>query len=92
MAIVQAVENLLEVVMRMRPLSANVKLDIRTSCKLGMLLAIAVDQALACTETDNLMKLISEEDQAGLREVAATILKMAGAEEVYELLKRIVKR
>ncbi len=85
-------ESLLEMILRMRQLNGNVKLDIRTSCKMGMPLAIAVDQSLSSEEAGNIMKMVSEEDREKLREVAAMILKMAEAEDVYELLKRMIRK
>ncbi len=93
MAMVQELEELMDSFLKLRDLKRNVKLDLRINCKMGLLLAMAVEQSLAWTDPGNLVKrIISEEDRSRLQELATEILQKSEAEEFYELVKKMVKR
>lgn len=93
MASVQELEDLMDAFLKLRDLKRNVKLDLRISCKMGLLLAMAVEQSLAWADPGNLVKrIISDEDRARLQELAAEILQKSEAEEFYELVKKMAKR
>ena len=79
--------------LKLRDLSRPVKVDLRISCKMGLFLAMAVEQSLSWQDPANLMKrIVSEEDRAKLQELAGEILQKAEAEEFYGLIKKIAKR
>jgi hypothetical protein len=93
MANVQDLEDLIDSFLKLRDLNRNVKVDLRISCKMGLFLAMAVEQSLAWTDPSNLMKrIVSEEDRARLQELATEILQKSEAEEFYGLVKKIAKR
>ena len=93
MAIVQELEDLMDSFLKLRDLKRSVKLDLRINCKMGLLLAMAVEQSLAWTDPGNLVKrIISEEDRAKLQELATEILQKSEAEEFYDLVKKMAKR
>jgi hypothetical protein len=93
MAMVQELEDLMDSFLKLRDLKRNVKLDLRINCKMGLLLAMAVEQSLAWADPGNLVKrIISEEDRARLQELATEILQKSEAEEFYELVKKMAKR
>jgi hypothetical protein len=93
MAMVQELEELMDSFLKLRDLKRNVKLDLRINCKMGLLLAMAVEQSLAWADPGNLVKrIISEEDRARLQELATEILQKSEAEEFYELVKKMAKR
>jgi hypothetical protein len=93
MAAVQDLEELMDSFLKLRDLSRNVKVDLRISCKMGLLLAMAVEQSLLWTDPANLLKrIVSEEDRLKLQELATQILQKAEAEEFYGLVKKIAKR
>jgi hypothetical protein len=93
MAMVQELEELMDSFLKLRDLKRNVKLDLRINCKMGLLLAMAVEQSLAWTDPGNLVKrIISEEDRSRLQELATEILQKSEAEEFYELVKKMAKR
>ncbi|HET6256670.1 MAG TPA: hypothetical protein VFE32_21525 [Puia sp.] len=93
MASVQELEDLMDAFLKLRDLKRNVKLDLRINCKMGLLLAMAVEQSLAWADPGNLVKrIISEEDRTRLQELAAEILQKSEAEEFYELVKKMAKR
>jgi len=92
MATGQHSDDLMDSLLKLRDLNRNVKLDLRISCKMGLFLAIAVEQGLGGSDPANLLKRVaSEEDRDRLRELAAEILKKAEAEEFYDLLKKMAK-
>jgi hypothetical protein len=93
MANVQEPEELIDSFLKLRDLNRSVKVDLRISCKTGLLLAMAVEQGLLSTDPSNLMKrIVSEEDRAKLQDLATEILQKAEAEEFYGLVKKIAKR
>ena len=93
MAAMQEMEELMDSFLKLRDLNRNVKLDLRIPCKMGLLLAIAVEQSLVWSDPANLIKrIVSEDDRAKLREVAAEILKKSEAEEFYDLVRKMAKR
>jgi hypothetical protein len=93
MAMVQELEELMDSFLKLRDLKRNVKLDLRINCKMGLLLAMAVEQSLAWTDPGNLVKrIISEEDRGKLQELATEILQKSEAEEFYDLVKKMAKR
>lgn len=90
---VQELEELMDSFLKLRDLKRNVKLDLRINCKMGLLLAMAVEQSLAWPDPGNLVKrIISEEDRSRLQELATEILQKSEAEEFYELVKKMAKR
>jgi hypothetical protein len=93
MANVQDLEDLIDSFLKLRDLNRSVKVDLRISCKMGLLLGLAVEQSLLWADPANLMKrIVSEEDRAKLQELAAEILQKSEAEEFYGLVKKIAKR
>ena len=79
--------------LKLRDLNRNVRVDLRISCKMGLLLAMAVEQSLLWTDPSNLMKrIVSDEDRVKLQELGSEILQKAEAEEFYGLVKKIAKR
>jgi hypothetical protein len=93
MAMVQELEDLMDSFLKLRDLKRSVKLDLRINCKMGLLLAMAVEQSLVWTDPGNLVKrIISEEDRAKLQELATEILQKSEAEEFYDLVKKMAKR
>lgn len=93
MANVQDPEDLIDSFLKLRDLNRIVKVDLRMSSKMGLLLALAVEQSLLWADPANLMKrIVAEEDRAKLQEVATEILQKAEAEEFYGLVKKIAKR
>jgi hypothetical protein len=93
MAAVQELEDLLDSFLKLRDLKRNVKLDLRISCKMGLLMAMAVEQSLTWADPANLVKrIISEEDRAKLQELAQEILEKSEAEEFYDLVRKMAKR
>lgn len=93
MANVQDLEELMDSFLKLRDLNRTVKVDLRISCKMGLFLAMAVEQSLALADPGNLMKrIVSEEDRAKLQELAGEILQKAEAEDFYGLIKKIAKR
>lgn len=93
MATVQEGEELIDSFLKLRDLGRNVKVDLRISCKMGLLLAMAVEQSLLWADAANLIKrIVSDEDRAKLQELATEILQKAEAEEFYGLVKKLAKR
>ena len=93
MANVQEHEELIDSFLKLRDLNRSVKVDLRISCKMGLFLAMAVEQSLQSGDPGNLVKrIMSAEDQAKLQELAGEILQKAEAEEFYGLVKKIAKR
>ena len=93
MANVQEPEELMESFLKLRDLNRSVKVDLRISCKLGLFLALAVEQSLLWQDPANLIKrIVSEDDRLKLQELAGEILQKAEAEEFYGLAKKIAKR
>jgi hypothetical protein len=93
MAMVQDLEDLMDSFLKLRDLKRSVKLDLRINCKMGLLLAMAVEQSLAWADPANLVKrIISEEDRTRLQELATEILQKSEAEEFYDLVKKMAKR
>ena len=86
-------DGLIDLVLKLPGLGKSVKLDLRLSSKMGLLVAIAVKQSLSWTDPANLINRIgSKEDREKLEEVAAEILQKAEAEEFYELVKKMAGR
>lgn len=93
MASVQEPEELIDSFLKLRDLGRSVKVDLRISCKLGLFLAMAVEQGLQSGDASNLLKrIVSEEDRVKLQDLAGEILQKAEAEEFYGLVKKIAKR
>ena len=93
MAAAQDLEDLMDSFLKLRDLNRNVKVDLKISCKMGLLLALAVEQSLSWADPANLMnRIISDEDRVKLQELATEILHKAEAEEFYGLVKKIAKR
>jgi hypothetical protein len=93
MATVQDGDELIDSFLKLRDLGRNVKVDLRISCKMGLFLAMAVEQGLLWTDATNLMKrIVPEEDRVKLQELATEILQKAEAEEFYFLVKKLAKR
>jgi len=93
MATVQELEDLMDSFLKLRDLKRNVKLDLRISCKMGLLVAMAVEQSLASSDPSNLVKrIVSDEDRGKLQELATEILQKSEAEEFYDLVKKMAKR
>lgn len=93
MANVQEHEELIDSFLKLRDLNRGVKVDLRISCKLGLFLAMAVEQGLQGADPANLLKrIISEDDRAKLQDLAGEILQKAEAEEFYGLVKKIARR
>ena len=85
-------DGLMESILRLRGLNKNVKLDLRVSCKVGLLLAMSVEYCLSSEEAPNVMKkIMSDEDKVKMAELAKEILKLAEAEEFYDLIKKMTK-
>lgn len=90
---VQDLEELMDSFLKLRDLNRNVKVDLRITCKMGLFLAMAVEQSLLWSDPANLMKrVVSEEDRAKLQELSAEILQKAEAEEFYHLVKKLARR
>ena len=93
MAAVQGQEDLMDSILKLRDLNRNVKVDLRISCKMGLFLAMAIEQGLLWADPGNLMKrIVSEEDRSKLQELATEILQKSEAEEFYDLVKKIAKQ
>ncbi|HEY4064140.1 MAG TPA: hypothetical protein VGM30_19675 [Puia sp.] len=93
MATVQDGEELIDSFLKLRDLGRNVKVDLRISCKMGLFLAMAVEQSLLWADPANMMKrIVPEEDRVKLQELATEILQKAEAEEFYGLVKKLAKR
>ena len=93
MAAVQDVGDLMDSFLKLRDLNRNVKVDLRISCKMGLLLAMAVEQSLLWDDPANMMKrIVSDEDRVKLQDLSDEILHKAEAEEFYGLVKKIAKR
>jgi hypothetical protein len=93
MASVQEPEELMDSFLKLRDLSRPVKVDLRITCKMGLFLAMAVEQSLASADPGNLMKrIVSDEDRTKLQDLAGEILQKAEAEDFYGLIKKIAKR
>ena len=93
MANVQDQEELIDSFLKLRDLNRNVKVDLRISCKMGLFLAMAVEQSLLWADPANLMKrIVSEEDRVKLQELSTEILQKSEAEEFYHLVKKLAKR
>lgn len=93
MASVQEPEELIDSFLKLRDLNRNVKVDLRISCKMGLFLAMAVEQGLLWADPANLLKrIVSEEDRAKLQELATDILQKSEAEEFYDLVKKLARR
>jgi|HubBroStandDraft_2_1064218.scaffolds.fasta_scaffold207154_2 hypothetical protein len=93
MAAVQDLEELMDSFLKLRDLKRNVKLDLRITCKMGLLVAMAVEQSLTWADPGNLVKrIVTEEDRGKLQELAVEILQKAEAEEFYDLVKKMAKR
>jgi hypothetical protein len=92
MAKVQELEDLIDSFLKLRDLNRNVKVDLRISCKMGLFLAMAVEQGLLWADPANLMnRLVSEEDRSKLQELATEILQKSEAEEFYGLVKKLAR-
>lgn len=90
---VQTDAELMDAVLKLRDLNRNVKVDLKISSKMGLFLAMAVEQCLQSAEPGNLIKSIaSEEDRVKLQELAGEVLEKAEAEEFYRLVKKIARR
>lgn len=93
MATVYDGEELIDSFLKLRDLGRNVKVDLRISSKMGLFLAMAVEQSLLWADPANLMKrIVPEEDRVKLQELATEILQKAEAEEFYGLVKKLAKR
>jgi len=93
MASVQDLEDLIDSFLKLRDLNRNVKVDLRITCKMGLFLAMAVEQSLLWSDPANLMKrIVSDEDRAKLQELSAEILQKAEAEEFSALVKKLARR
>jgi hypothetical protein len=93
MATVQEPEDLMDSFLKLKDLNRNVKVDLKITCKTGLLLAMAVEQGLLWSDPANLLRrIVSEEERGKLQDLATEILKKAEAEEFYGLVKKIAKR
>jgi hypothetical protein len=93
MASVQDQEDLFDSFLKLRDLNRNVKVDLRISCKMGLFLAMAVEQSLQSAEPAGLLKrLVSDEDRTKLQELVTEILQKSESEESYGFLKKLAKR
>lgn len=92
MAAMREMEDMVDAVLKLRDLGRNVKVDLKISRKMGLLLAMAVEQGLLWTDPENVMVgIVSVEDRVQLQELATEILKKAEAEEFYGLVKKLAK-
>jgi len=90
---VKELEELLDPFLKLRDLSRNVKVDLRISCKMGLFLAMAVEQSLLWADPSNLLnRIMSNDERTKLQELATMILQKAEAEEFYGLVKKITKQ
>ena len=79
-----------DALLSIRALEAPVKLDIKISCRMALLLAMAVEQGVSGSDPGNLFKkIVSEEDQGKLVELSMEILKKGELEEFYRKLKEV---
>ena len=88
MSTVKEVAKMYDALLSIKSLKAPVKMDMRITGTMALLLAMAVEQALSAADPGNLFrKMVSEEDQGLLVELTMEILKKGELEEFYQKLK-----
>lgn len=88
MSTVKDVARMYDAFASLKALKTPVKIELKVSGRLVLLLAMAVEQGLSGDDPGNLLrKIVPEEDRAGLLELAMEMLKKGELEEFYEKLK-----
>lgn len=85
-------DEVIDSILKLKDLGRDVKVDLRISCKIGLFLAMALEQGLHPEGPSDLIKLLmSDDDRRQLDELISVILKKSESEQFYELLKKIVE-
>jgi hypothetical protein len=88
MSTIEQVGMMYDALLSIKALKDPVKLDIRIPCHLTLVLMLAVEQAISGSDPGNLFrKIVSEDDQTRLFDLAREILKKGELEDFYDKLK-----
>ena len=90
MAATKDVSDVFDLILLSPGLDAHIKLDSRITCRTALFVVIALEYGIASGEASNpLKKILSEEDQGTLKELAGAILERAKLQAFYEKLKKL---